>query len=367
MSCVTCKDAKTGGNYESCSYVAEPKNNQYAYSKDNKFDSKDQPDEPEDDGKGEPEARPAKYEESHEHEDAPKQYEDQPSSPNPDKPYDNYKKSEEDDGSGEKYKGYYVKSSKPKYSEAIEAEDDSGEKSDSEPKRYDYQKALPEFYSDNEPKKDVEHVLAEFKKKDRSACKKVHKNGMTCFQCIDKSGLKHEECMYVSESAPKKSHLAYQELKEFTSKPPTLELGGHHESESKIVTSAPAPLPLPINAAYVVDNNRYGKKLKRKKASKSQLAGASELVPSTISVYAPLAKTVSSKKIKRNSGSEFDEKVTDEKTLAPPEDFSGDSSKGAFWAETVPKYSATLGVSLPAFMLAKSEHEASFDEMVAGA
>lgn len=65
-----------------------------------------------------------------------------------------------------------------------------------------------------ESKKDVEEVLAEFTKKDRSNCKKTERDGMTCYLCKDKNGIKNEECMYISESQPKATHIAYHEVKQ---------------------------------------------------------------------------------------------------------------------------------------------------------
>ncbi|KAL4710765.1 hypothetical protein ACJJTC_004410 [Scirpophaga incertulas] len=366
MTCMVCKDPKTGGNYESCSYVAEPKNNQYAYSKERKFDSNDEPDEPESNDKTDESSKSSKYQNPKD--DA--QQIDKPSS-SEEKPYSSYKAADKgEDDSGEKYKAYYVHTSKPTPSEALRAaaeNESSEEKTDPLVKPYNYKQALPGFYTDTEQKKDVEHVLAEFKKKDRSSCKKVQKNGMTCFQCVDKNGLKHEECMFVSESAPKRSHLAYQEVKEFTSKPATLE-GGNDGAESQIVTTS-APV-VQKSAAYVVANNNYGKKLKRKKASQGTVTAAATnpIVTAVPAVATPLLQPIVHK-TKRSAVSEADAnaKIVDETNIAAPEEFAGDSSKGAFWAETEPQYSAALGITLPKFMLSRSEHEASFDEAVAGA
>lgn len=363
MTCMTCKDPKTGGNYESCSYVAEPKNNQYAYSKEKKFDSNDEPDEPASEQKAEQPNRSAKYERDDKSE-SPK-YEKFTAESS--KPYSSYKKDDkDDDNSGEKYKGYYIHKSKPSPSEALRASSES-ENSDDETESvvqpYNYKKALPGFYSENEPKKDVEHVLAEFKKKDRTSCKKVQKSGMTCFQCIDKSGLKNEECMYVSESAPKSSHLAYQEVKEFTSKPATLNNEG---AESQTVTTS---APIPKSAAYVVENPTYGKKLKRKKAPQTLALSATKPIISVVpAAQAPLFQR-NAQRVKRSEETETEQRanIKDETNIPAPEQFSGDSSKGAFWAETEPRYSAALGVTLPEFMLSRSEHEVVFDETVAGA
>ncbi|CAK1581909.1 unnamed protein product [Parnassius mnemosyne] len=362
MTCMSCKDPKTGGNYESCSYVAEPKNNKYAYSKERKFDSNDEPDEPENEQKAEKSEKSQEYLEDEEDPSSTKQY-------NNKKPYSNYKSEDTDGDNDDKYKAYYIHTSAPKPSEALRAtddEEDSGENNDSLTKPYNYKKALPGFYTDNEPKKDVEHVLAEFKKKDRSACKKVQKNGMTCFQCIDNNGLKHEECMYVSESAPKLSHLAYQEVKEFASKPETLK--GNETAESQIVTTI---APAHKSAAYVVANSGYGRKLKRKKAHQGTLAATSTnpVVAALPDVISSVQKPLRSPKVKRNEGSqaEINAEIVDETNIAPPEEFASTNSKGAFWTETMPRYSASLGVTLPEFMLSRSEHEVLFDEAVAGA
>ncbi|XP_034840478.2 protein starmaker-like, partial [Maniola hyperantus] len=380
MSCMTCKDPKTGGNYESCSYVAEPKNNKYAYSKERKYDSNDDADEPEQKSDS-----PKKSEKHHSKKDdttsqkftsaenekpyssykqgddsdsangkykygAPQKYtaENQ-------KPYSNYKQADNSDSPNDKYKSYYTHSTQPKKSEALRAASSEESSEEVTPKPYNYKTALPGFYTDNEPKKDVENVLAEFKKKDRSACNKVTKNGMTCYQCLDKNGLKNEECMFVSESAPKQSHLAYQEHKEFTSKPATLN-GGNEGAESQTVTTNSPPAQK--SAAYAASTN-YSKKLKRKKAPQTTITEAATN---------PAAKTT--QKVKRSEGSksqEYEGTPVDVSNIAPPEEFAGVDSKGAFWAETLPRYSAALGVSLPEFMLSRSEHEASFDEAVAGA
>ncbi|GBP81707.1 hypothetical protein EVAR_59836_1 [Eumeta japonica] len=335
MTCTICKDPKTGGNYESCSYVAEPKNNKYAYSKERKFDSNDEPDEPEKEAEGN-----AKSQKSAKYEDPKQQVESSDGSDtyspqkgyakltaSESKPYQGYRKEPQSGESDGKYKAYYVHTSKPKGSAALRAaeDEDSNEKSDSLTKPYNYKSALPGFYTDNEPKKDVEHVLAEFRKKDRSSCNKVQKNE-----------------------------------------------AGNEGAESKVVATTAAS-PVAKSAAYVVAPNGYGKKLKRKKVAQNTAStAATNIVASVVPAgqAAPAATpTLAARKAKRSeqSEAEADVKIVDETNVAPPEDFAGADSKGAFWAETVPRYSATLGVTLPEFMLARSEHEDSFDETVAGA
>lgn len=41
MTCTVCKNAKTGGNYEQCSYTSEPKEKKYAYVTEKKYDSEE--------------------------------------------------------------------------------------------------------------------------------------------------------------------------------------------------------------------------------------------------------------------------------------------------------------------------------------
>lgn len=77
-----------------------------------------------------------------------------------------------------------------------------------------------EFHPDYESKQNVEKVLAEFKTKDWSKCAKEIRGDLTCYLCRDDSGVRHEECMFVSGSgakddAPKSSRLSYSETKEF--------------------------------------------------------------------------------------------------------------------------------------------------------
>lgn len=77
-----------------------------------------------------------------------------------------------------------------------------------------------EYHPDYESKQNVEKVLAEFKTKDWSKCAKEIRGDLTCYLCRDDSGVRHEECMFVSgsgakDAAPKSSRLAYSETKEF--------------------------------------------------------------------------------------------------------------------------------------------------------
>lgn len=103
-----------------------------------------------------------------------------------------------------------------------------------------------ELLPDYDSKKNVEKVLAEFKKKDWSTCKKVQKGDLTCYHCKDEKGVRHEECMYVSgssaavEDKPKSSRLSYSETKEYHHQPndddDDVEDDGTVASSSKLVS-----------------------------------------------------------------------------------------------------------------------------------
>ncbi|XP_039277642.1 probable serine/threonine-protein kinase DDB_G0278845 [Nilaparvata lugens] len=84
---------------------------------------------------------------------------------------------------------------------------------------FDFQSSFPDYFEEKEQNEDLEKVLGEFSQKDRSACKKVMKDKMTCYQCVDEKGMQHEECMFVAATEPKSKHLAYHEVKQFNLSP----------------------------------------------------------------------------------------------------------------------------------------------------
>lgn len=98
-------------------------------------------------------------------------------------------------------------------------EEESREASNEEPLRLKDQKSrLPDdfFLDDGEDyhKKDIEKAVGEFQSRDWSNCKKIVKDKLTCYQCVDKNGVNNEECMYVEASQPLNEHMAYHERKE---------------------------------------------------------------------------------------------------------------------------------------------------------
>jgi len=87
-----------------------------------------------------------------------------------------------------------------------------------------YKKELPDTFV-AQPSDELKKALGEFHQKDRSNCTKVQREKMTCWQCIDKTGAKHEECMYVASSEPKAYQTAYSDRKEQVQAPATAVAG----------------------------------------------------------------------------------------------------------------------------------------------
>lgn len=200
-------------------------------------------------------------------------------------------------------------------------------------------------------KHNVEEVLAEFTRKDRSACKKSEKNGMTCFLCVDKNNIQNEECMYVQESRPVSSHIAYHEVKGL--KKPEQQGQAQDETNAQpVVVSAienASPLiPLrPLGAPSTI--LPYEIKINSAKRKRS--------VPEAEQKEAENQK----KKTVQDSKKSETRNENEEPTLKTPTEFQVADEEGAFSAETKPVYSKTHGVELPRYMVEQSEFEKEFD------
>lgn len=217
-------------------------------------------------------------------------------------------------------------------------------------------------------KKDVEEVLAEFAKKDRSNCQKAEKNGMTCYLCTDKNGLQHEECMYISESVPKQSHVAYHEKQEVQSKPAAENNQAQPAPQKQQAPSEPAPAA----SEQIIQKIKY--KATGEEAAASNTNGKSQKAPAKAREDEEEAeaseKSTDEKednedsKNKGKQKEEEDDKITDVPEPPTPEEFKVGEKEGAYSDETRPVFSKALGVTLPKYMLTKSESEAIFDEFV---
>lgn len=304
---------------------------------------------------------------------------------------------------------------------------------------FEYKSSLPDYFTDNEQKKDLEKVLGEFTQKDRSACKKVVKDKMTCYKCVDSKGMQHEECMFVAASEPKSSHLAYHEVKEYRLVPPAgvadgkvspaavLPVAADSVSSSSsditktsdksststdkatatlVTTTTPKPKRKTFfkkvttsTSATPVADSKYGEtskveilKVMHKPSKPLSSSSASEKSPAvavrltrrssktsvhttttTLTTPEPPRKKrkLSKKSIKYDSvpaASENSEKKVAKTTIIPPEpelSASDQSPDGYYSAETKTKFDPVLKVTLPEYMLTRSEHEAIFDEVMA--
>lgn len=241
MVCHTCHNPKTGAKSESCSYSSEPNEKKYAYVREKSYNSDD---EPNDEGKSDDEEETVEQVHEEKPKESPKKRlrANKKSSqlkairnPRANRPQkksrqqnsdhkvaesrtsrdviglDPYLYGGDDDGSDDSPKSEKLHSYDD-YFAHIFPEETSDQKSGKLKKPKDQYEYVRDYVSD---KKNVDEVLAEFKTKDWSGCKKIFKYGLTCYLCKDDSGVKHEECMYVSDASPKKSSLAFKEVTEY--------------------------------------------------------------------------------------------------------------------------------------------------------
>lgn len=505
MTCMVCKDPKTGGSYEQCSYTAEPKANNYFVAHASSFNTGNKKPYTESHSRyehprestisGEPHSRHIRQEPSlvtkkdkskkvatknniNEKYDTP--YEFSASTlagreakeerragvgldpflygePEPYNPKASEKVAEGTDQhdsyfpGGKSYDEYFRhlfpelheggKESASSDSETYDYPSANTKNEKTASPGFEYKSTLPDYFTNNEQKKDLEKVLGEFTQKDRSACKKVVKDKMTCYKCVDSKGMQHEECMFVAASEPKSSHLAYHEVKEYRLVPPpgvsdgkgsassSLPLASDSVSSSssditktsdktststdkntqtEVTTTTAKPKRKTFfkkvtsstsTAATPVADNKYGETSKveilkvMQKPSKSLSSSSSpekspavavrltrrssktsiHTTTTTLTTPEPLPKKrkISKKSVKSDSepaASENSEKKVTKSTVVPPEPELSASDLGPdgyYSAETKTKFDPILKVTLPEYMLTRSEHEAIFDEVMA--
>lgn len=271
MTCKICKDPKTGSNSEQCSYKYQPSDKSYSYSKSRSIGS--------------------------------------PTESN-DKSYDESEKKETQKLPYEK-EGYDYSSDKSSYitDQATKREFPTSDESKSErssksaPKKSDVG-----FYDAFKKKEEIQKVLQEFQKEDRSNCKKLMRDKMTCYQCVDDKGFKKEECAFVTSEEPAEDKIDYREAKEY-----------HEEPTKKIPRSVIENLDdVPIEPEAAASEKVYVQR---------------ELPPN------------------KSSG-----KTEASKETEPYE----------YVEETKPVFDKILGFTLPAYMLSTSEHEEEFDKIMSG-
>ncbi|OXU17925.1 hypothetical protein TSAR_000553 [Trichomalopsis sarcophagae] len=55
------------------------------------------------------------------------------------------------------------------------------------------------FYDATLRRAEIEKIVKDIGSEDRSKCKKMYRNGMTCYSCADERGFVNEECAFVNE------------------------------------------------------------------------------------------------------------------------------------------------------------------------
>ncbi|KAL1516522.1 hypothetical protein ABEB36_000429 [Hypothenemus hampei] len=433
MTCTVCKNPKTGGNFEQCSYKSAPSEQKYAYVKEKKYDSDDAPEESKDskvvaeksaEKTEEPqkaassapvpqlvaapdtvsfssatksqivkdpipelavagtsldvstEENPEDDEEDEEAEQETKKKEKQTDEYGYSPSYYSYKDLKKDkqlvnDDPYDVPEHFAASINRGKTAEEDEDEDGYDE--------YHY-KLFPELNKPAESREeaqaheaseqnqqDVEDVLAEFAKKDRSNCKKAEKNGMTCFLCVDQNKVQHEECMYVAESKPKPTHVAYHEVQRL--KDPKAEHTPivHEEESRKVEIVQPVLTP---------ESSEISKKKKFFKKVPSEVAAAASDVYKTVVPYVKEKKSYVKETIKDSNAAASapdSERLEDESTKnqqqqkpegeepETPKEIEVDDEEGAYTHETEPIYSKQYGTVLPKYMVEKTEYEKDFD------
>lgn len=223
---------------------------------------------------------------------------------------------------------------------------------------------------------EMSKMMKEFASKDRSACTKRMKDKMTCYVCDDTDGIKREECMYVVENEPKK--VSYQESK--------------HSQTPEGKTAKREIRKRPLNYKYkfvppgemessatLVDTRKYGSPRNPNSYSNlqihSQKTFSREGTPFGRHVRRipedPEVRGSSRRKRYKKEGNDEEETVSED-----PEETGEYQSEevtleadptspdGAFSDDTKTVFDKELKISLPKFMVEKSEHEEMIDEFM---
>lgn len=412
MSCIVCQTPNKKGTYEECSYGSDPKKNKYAHSVEKVYGSARLPDFDSRSGKKDEYSSGSKEDD----------YESSSDSTSKDYPPGDYEASNESDGkkSSKSQFGGGTFGGFGDFGDSFEGFGDiSGEGFDfdsiPEPAENEGQFSTKNEAFNFKPE-DIEAMtknIGDFGQKNRSNCKKVMKNKMTCYQCITSVGTKNEECMYVAAAEPKSKHLSFSQVQEYRFDPlnstntnsksvdyPTEDLSKrkfkkyHPDLEDIKFLSKQGKLPL--------DMSMWPRSKRKTKTSnilteKDSLPSANNVNTKVID-HATAASETNSRQVNppERSGEEDEEGGDDEENdgereevdeedseedepgeqtpveeeyqavpTDPPEIDLKEAEKGEFDADTQPAWDPKLGISLPRYMLEKSEHEAVFDEVLA--
>lgn len=270
MTCKVCKDPETGNNFEQCSYSYQPSDKLYSYSKSSSF--------------GNPETD--KSEQTSREDES----------------------SESSEGATKKYYDEYV----PGQTYEASTTDEAKSSDDAEGK-----KGVDAGYLDTAKKKaEIEEFMQNFQKEDRSKCKKIMRDKMTCYRCIDDAGFQKEECAFVTGHEPDKEQLVFHETKEFQ-----VEAAPRNTRDFKPSGSKKTKAAEPLEPSASASGNSYVRLEKPDNDYPDEASHAAE-----------------------------------ETKGAEPYDYT---------SETRSKFDKVLRLTLPAYMFSTSEHEAAFDEIIA--
>lgn len=230
--------------------------------------------------------------------------------------------------------------------------------------------------------------------KNRTGCKKLIKQKMTCYQCIDEKGTKREDCVYLRPK-PIKNNKVYRNYSEFNPTPSNNQI--HitkkiaNKPEARLVTPRGRYIPsqvinyrskFPYHAVIrpkVYNSGIEGIRYARSSDNKANvgdlnkgisLNNSSEM-PDQLFKESSVRKNDSNEASDKSSEKEIKRDIkitkTEEKynsvSLEPTE--LNQNMEGKFSKDTELMFDPVLGISLPKYMLEKSEHEAIFDEILA--
>lgn len=213
MDCKVCYNRKTGDKSESCSYASEPKSKKYAYVNEKKYNSKDDPEleenqqESEDENEEREELEPIKRENYDIAKPKRKsqivhkrRHNRQPGQSGIDHeiigPILLHSKTQEPI----KFEKLTLHTDDDIFPAKLVAENST--------QSHGFDNDFASSFSIDAKPTDVDRALDEFNKKDWKGCVKKYKNELTCYQCKSQNGMKHEECMYISDSKPKSQKVA---------------------------------------------------------------------------------------------------------------------------------------------------------------
>ncbi|BES87426.1 Hypothetical protein NTJ_00233 [Nesidiocoris tenuis] len=251
------------------------------------------------------------------------------------------------------------------------------------PKAYPMSR-LPTYSEDPPPGKRSAAPVPELTAGHRNrTCKKVKKNKMTCIQCIDESGSKHEDCSYVRGVEPKTQKVSYREVKEsnFSPSPDLPDDSTQVQEKRQDLRQVGASdrgkrkfKKYDSNEHEGNDDGQWRRRRVEGSPANSQRDGRrSKPNPKIEGQSGSRSSRAETREKRENSEDETEENETSTRSnynpipSEPPELRDSDKygEKGEFSDDTEPKYDPVLGLSLPKYMVEKSEHEAIFDEVLA--